>query len=128
VRARQFDGIDRYSGWTEAVRFRTDKLPDKPTLVAPVGEVPADGQSFIWNAASQTDTYRLLIRDASNRVLNKVNLTPAQAGCSSICTVPLASRPVAWQPGTLYRWQVVAINEEGRVKSTKSAFTLVASP
>lgn len=127
LRARQFDGVDRYSGWTAAVRFTATNLPAMPALIAPVGDVPVDGQSFIWTATAQTDSYKVVVKRDGVTVYTAV-VTPAQAACSSICVWPLGSPPAPWLTNTLYKWHVAAQNAEGKVKSTKSVFTLVATP
>ncbi len=129
IRARQFDGIDRYSAWTAGVAFMTDPLPDKPVLSGPSGDVPADGQSFGWTAGLQTDKYQLIVKNNAGKLLAKVNLVLPSASCdAAVCSVPLASVPVNWKPNKTYVWFVKAINAAGKVKSAKTSFRLIAAP
>lgn len=129
IRARQFDGIDRYSAWTGAVQFMTDPLPDKPVANAPIGDVPADGQNFVWTVGLQTDRYQLVVKNKKGKMLAKVNFVLPSASCdASVCTVPVASVPVNWKMGKPYTWLVKAINTSGKTKSPKAVFRLIAAP
>jgi hypothetical protein len=129
IRARQFDGIDRYSPWTATVPFMTDKLPDTPVLNAPLGDVPAAGQSFVWTNGKQTTRYQLIVVKPSGKVEGKFSYTLPSAFCGAdVCSVPLDSLSIVWKPGKAYTWFVKAFNATDKAKSTKHVFTLIAVP
>ncbi|MBK9124841.1 MAG: SpoIID/LytB domain-containing protein [Chloroflexi bacterium] len=125
LRARQFDGVDRYSKWTKSVSFLAIDLPETPTLIAPIGDVPATGQSLIWTAASGADLYKVVIKDPAGTAVYKAKEPPLSFNCSSTCVVPIDSLGVALQASVPYTWKVVAFNENGKVKSAPNTFTLV---
>jgi hypothetical protein len=129
IRARQYDGVEKFSGWTASVPFTVNPLPDKPVLTAPVGDVPAEGQSFVWTNGLQTTKYQLVVINRAGTVVAKINYPLPNAVCGvDICSVPLASVPVVWKTGKAYTWFVKAFNAAGKVKSTKPAFRLIATP
>lgn len=129
LRARQFDGVDRYSAWTPTVEFMTDLLPDQPQLSAPVGEVGVMGQHFIWVNGRQTESYKLIIVNQSGKAEGKFNYPLPAAVCDeNWCSVPLDSLPVIWKTDSDYTWFIKAFNASGKVKSTKSIFRLIAAP
>lgn len=125
LRARQFDGVDRFSKWTKTVSFLTINLPDTPTLIAPIGDVPASGQSLIWTAAGGVDLYKVVIKNPAGAAVYKSKQAPLAFNCSATCVVPLDSLGVVWQTGVAYNWKVNAFNENGKVKSAPTVFTLV---
>ncbi len=125
LRARQFDGVDRYSKWTATVSFLTIDLPETPALIAPIGDVPASGQSLIWTAASGADQYKIVIKDPAGAKVYKAKDSPLTFNCSSTCVVPIDGLGVTLQAGVPYRWKVIAFNENGKAKSALSTFTLV---
>src|SRR5690606_27798651 len=107
IRARQFDGIDRFSAWTAAVQFNTDPLPDKPVLNGPIGDVPAGEQSFVWSDGLQTVKFQLVVKNRSGKLLAKVNYKPTTTVCAAdLCSVPLTSLPVNWKTSKPYTWYV----------------------
>lgn len=129
IRARQYDGVARYSGWTASVVFTVNPLPDKPVLSGPIGLVPADGQSFVWTGGLQTTKYQLLVKNKKGKVLAKVNYKLPNAACSAdVCTVPLESVPVTWKNSKRYTWLIKAVNSSGKAKSQEAFFKLIAAP
>lgn len=129
VRARQYDGIKRYSGWTAGVSFTVNPRPDKPVLSGPVGKVPAEGQNFVWTDGLQTAKYQLIVFNRAGKVLVKRNYKLPNAACDAgFCTVPLSSVPVVWKNKKAYTWSVKAINPAAKVKSAKATFKLIPTP
>ncbi|NOG52618.1 MAG: hypothetical protein HND48_26590 [Chloroflexi bacterium] len=54
----------------------TIDLPETPALIAPIGDVPASGQSLIWTAASGADQYKIVIKDPAGAKVYKARATP----------------------------------------------------
>lgn len=125
LRVRQFDGVDRYSKWSASLRFTTRELPQVPTLITPSGDVPADGQSFIWTASASTTLYKLKIFRPNNPKVLVRKIHPEQAGCTTICTYALDAVGINWLTNETYTWRVVGKNAEGKAKSDKIQFSLI---
>jgi hypothetical protein len=126
VRARQFDGIDRFSRWTKGVPMMVIVMPGTPLLLAPAGEVSSDGLIFSWSEAEDTDSYKVVLRDSLNNTLGKAAVTPSS--CSGgICTLPASAFPVSFTVGQSYQWRVIAKNENGKSKSGWQPFTVIVA-
>lgn len=125
LRARQYDGVSRWSLWSPAVRFETNNLPDEPTPIAPVGEVPASGQSFIWLATAQTDTYRITIRNAAAETIFNQVVSPVQIECTWVCTLPFSATSAELEGNQPYAWAVSSMNSQGEVTGASSDFVLI---
>lgn len=126
VRARQYDGVATFSLWSAPVRFSVATQPAKPILVAPVGDVPAQNQSFVWMASNLADEYIIVVKDPTGTVVYRASNTPAGWGCTTeSCIVPLSSTGFAFAADTPYRWRVIARNSTGRGASAFTAFRLV---
>lgn len=123
LRARQFDGVDRYSKFTKPVSFRVVVLPGEPVLTSPIGTVSAV-TAFTWTDGGDAATFKVVVKDAAGNKVGKVKLTPAEAQCSSgTCTVTAASMGAVFTSGQSYTWKLVAKNPNGKAKAT-AAFTL----
>jgi hypothetical protein len=126
VRAQQFDGIDRYSNWTAGVRFVVADVPSAPALIAPSGEIPAQGQAFIWQATVDAANYKLLVKH-NGLTVGKVKATPAELACTATCSLPFSALPSPLTSGLVYSWKVKAINPTGKATSAPLIFTLVTT-
>ncbi len=116
LRARQFDGVDRYSKFTKPVSFRVAVLPGEPTPINPVGTVSAP-TAFTWTDGGDTSTFKVVVKDTAGNKLGKVKLTPAEATCSTgTCTVTTAQVGAVFTSGQSYTWKLVAKNPNGKAK------------
>ncbi|MCU0475940.1 MAG: SpoIID/LytB domain-containing protein [Anaerolineae bacterium] len=126
VRTRQYDGVRMFSNWSRVVSFTVQGRPPAPTLIAPVGDVPAQGQSFIWSVTDANADYVLIVRDAAGVELYRARRNVAGWGCvAGICSASFASIRFAALPDVSYRWQVMARNSVGQSRSPWSDFRLV---
>lgn len=121
LRVRQFDGLDRFSGWSPVVAFETRVFPGQPVLVGPQGAVDGAQLVFEWQPASNTDEYTLRILDTSNLVVANARITPAACGVTCIVPIMALSKPL--NNGQQYRWEVLARNSDGRTRSARLSFT-----
>lgn len=128
IRVRQYDGVERYSPWVKATVY-VSALPAAPLQLAPIGDVPMSGQSFVWMTSNLADRYALVIRDAAGNLIYRQARTPQAWGCSiSACSVPLESLGVFFGLDTPYSWRVNAINANGRGMSPFGSFRLIDVP
>jgi hypothetical protein len=128
LRARQFDGVDRYSRYTKPVSFNVIVLPGKPTPAAPVGTVDSV-TAFTWADGGDATTFKLKVEDAAaNIVLAKVSLPADEVTCTAgYCTVTptaLGLDPAGFVPGRSYTWKVIAKNSNGKAKSESATFVV----
>lgn len=126
LRARQFDGIDRYSPWSKPVAFSVMALPSQPVLLAPAGEVSGENLEFVWQRGEDTTTYKVTFKDSLGGKLGKYIFDPANCG-ETTCTLSVAATGLTFEPGTAYKWRVVAKNGKGKTKSAVQPFSITAA-
>jgi len=128
VRARQYDGVGKFSLWTSSISVSVSQLPAAPVQIAPIADAAAVGQSFVWGVSNLASIYRLIVKDAAGVVILKQAKTPAEWGCTSgSCAVALDSLGVTFSTGVPYSWRIVAQNPSGKGMSPFKAFTLINS-
>jgi hypothetical protein len=128
LRARQFDGVDRYSRFTKPVSFNVIVLPGKPVLTAPVGTVDAV-TAFTWTDGGDATSFKLKVEDvAVDAVIAKVSLTADEVTCTAgVCTVEPAALgidPAGFVPDRSYTWKAIAKNANGKAKSESATFVM----
>lgn len=129
VRARQFDGIDRWSEWRNPRLFHVRPIPDKPVLQTPgINDLDENTVVFRWTHGIDADQYKLILRTNLNQTIAKRNFSIAQANCDTICKVSLSSLGVALEEQYTYKWKVKAINNAGYVTKAKNKRFTVVSP
>ncbi|MBC8171899.1 MAG: hypothetical protein H7X77_09505 [Anaerolineae bacterium] len=126
LRARQFDGVDRYSRWTKPVAFSVLILPEQPILIAPAGEVSPENLAFVWQPGEDTTTYKLTFKDSLGTKVGSASFDPAACEVAT-CTLSAAQTGVSFVPGSAYTWRVVAKNSNGKTKSSVQNFSITAT-
>jgi hypothetical protein len=121
VRARQFDGIDRYSAWSASVPFKVVILPGTPVLIGPIGPIDTV-TTFTWQASSDTMRYIVTVVNLNGELVGRAVLLAADCPTTT-CSVTIPTFVPA--AGVSYNWQVTARNANGRTKSPRSTFTYV---
>ena len=108
------------------------------TPLRPSGTLATATPTFEWESVATATTYRLWVDDSSNTDPKiQLDLTPAQAGCTTSGAVCRVSPGVALQPGR-GSWSVRASNDSGpgpwsgamdfMVPDTKAPAVAIATP
>lgn len=102
-----------------AYEYRPDISPFAPVLQTPSNNMSTleTSASFMWMTAPFAESYRLQVDNDANFSSPIINLG----------TTDTSFTPVFLLPG-LYRWRVVAINENGETNSSVRTFTLISPP
>lgn len=121
--------------WLTKWRAFMTEMPGSPILTAPVDQAAvADTPVFSWGRVPGATAYRLKVKNLTTgekvlvRKINDTTDPPLASVCDPAnCLLTPADYNLTLDPGTAYRWQVQASNDEGKSQSANHTFNLTAS-
>jgi hypothetical protein len=120
------------SGKTSGVAWLTHTIPAGPALLSPTpgATIPTTGQTAIWGAVNQTITgdpvtiiaYQLIIEKdvpPHPHMIGKIGLSIYVPASVTSMAIPDGFL----EPGTAYKWEVLAIEESGNQTLSSGEFS-----
>ncbi len=125
VRARQFDGLDRYSHWSAPVMFTVKGIPGQPTLLTPQDNTSFDVNTltFTWSQTVNTAVYKLRLYTAEGTLLTVETFPLAERCAEGTCSGTLSLPATTFTDGASYTWDVQAKQGKKKTRSLKFTFT-----
>ena len=100
----------------------SDELPDKPTIIAPIGLIDYPAPEYQWEHVANATRYRMAIRNSSNVIVVWKTFAAADICSGSLCT----AAPGNFLSNGDYILLVQATNDAGKSKWGFAAFTVDA--